>query len=150
VIVAWVGSRFVFAGKGERGIALTRRAMALDSHQMPTGVYDSFAAYHFQRKEYAEALAAAQKSRVPGSIWSKIYGAASYGQLGRQAEARPTVEELLSLIPASRSRPPSRSCGNGTSRMRWSGAMWRGSARRACPRNPETETGALSERTHRR
>ncbi len=97
-MLAWVGGRFIFAGEGERGIALVRRAAAIDP-QHPTWRYHSIAAYLFQRKKYAEALSATQKVSVPGEWWAKFYIAASHGQLGRQDEARPSVEELLSLYP---------------------------------------------------
>ncbi len=97
-VLAGVGARFIFAGEAERGIALVRRAGALDPHH-PTWFHYAIAAYHFQRNEYAEALAAAKKVRVPDEFWSKLYIAASYGQLGRQDEARPAVEALLAAYP---------------------------------------------------
>ncbi len=95
-ILANAGERLIFAGEGERGIALVRRAAVLDPQQV---TFHSIAAYHFQRMEYAEALAAAQKVIAPGEFWKEIYIAASYGQLGRQDEARTAVEELLAAYP---------------------------------------------------
>ena len=95
-ILVNAGERLIFAGEGERGIALVRRAAVLNPQQ---ATFHSIAAYHFQRMEYEKALAAAQKVIASGEFWKEIYIAASYGQLGRQDEARTAVEELLSVYP---------------------------------------------------
>ena len=98
LLLADAGLKLIFAGEGERGISLTRRAAALDP-QHASWIFHGIAAYHFQRKEYAEALAAAQKVGTQGDFWTAIYLAAAYGQLERGDEARPAVEELLSFFP---------------------------------------------------
>jgi tetratricopeptide (TPR) repeat protein len=82
----------------ERGIALVRKAAALDPFH-PTWFHFTFADYHFERGEYEEALAAARKVDLPSLFVTQIYLAAFYAELGRQREARSALEELLKLYP---------------------------------------------------
>jgi tetratricopeptide (TPR) repeat protein len=82
----------------ERGIALVRRAMALDPFH-PTVFYFTIAGDHFARGEYEEALAAARKLDIPGFYHTQIYLAAIYAELGRHSEARFAAEELLRIYP---------------------------------------------------
>jgi Flp pilus assembly protein TadD len=72
--------------------------MTLDPFH-PTWLHLPFAAYHFQRGEFEDALAAARKVNLPGFFGTQAYLAAIYAELGRQHEARSAVEELLKLYP---------------------------------------------------
>jgi TolB-like protein/cytochrome c-type biogenesis protein CcmH/NrfG len=96
-VLAVLGQRMQMAGD-ERGIDLVRRAMTLDPFH-PTWLHLPFAAYHFQRGEFEDALAAARKVNLPGFFGTQAYLAAIYAELGRQHEARSAVEELLKLYP---------------------------------------------------
>jgi adenylate cyclase len=82
----------------ERGIAFVRKAMMLDPFH-PTWFNFPIAAYHFQRGEYEDALAAARKIDLPGFFMTQMYLAAIYAELSRDSEARSAVEDLLRLNP---------------------------------------------------
>ncbi|GAG48294.1 unnamed protein product, partial [marine sediment metagenome] len=96
-VLAAAGRVLHIAGD-ERGVALVRKAMKLDPFH-PTWFNFTPAYYHFQRREYEEALAAARKIDTPGVFWTPAYLAAIYGELGREREARSALEELLRLYP---------------------------------------------------
>jgi TolB-like protein/tetratricopeptide (TPR) repeat protein len=95
--LVYLGQDLHYVGD-ERGIALVRKASALDPFH-PTWFNFPIAHHHFDRDEHEEALAAARKIDMPGFFWSQIYLAAIYAELGRQSEARSAVEELLRLYP---------------------------------------------------
>jgi tetratricopeptide (TPR) repeat protein len=95
--LAYLGQELHYAGD-ERGIALIRKAVALDPFH-PTWFNFPIAHHHFEKGEYEEALAAARKIDMPGLFWPQIYLSAIYAELGRQSETRLAVEELLRLYP---------------------------------------------------
>jgi tetratricopeptide (TPR) repeat protein len=80
------------------GIPLFRKAIALDPFH-PTWFNFPDARYHFDRKEYKEALAAVQKVDLPGHFWLPVFLAAIYAELGRQSDAQAALEELRKLYP---------------------------------------------------
>jgi adenylate cyclase len=82
----------------ERGVAFVRKAMKLDPFH-PTWFYLPIADYHFERGEYEEGLAAAQRINIPGFYVPHMFLAAIYAELGRDSEARSAVEEVLRLRP---------------------------------------------------
>jgi tetratricopeptide (TPR) repeat protein len=96
-VLAYLGEKLHWVGD-ERGIALVRKAVALDPFH-PTWFNWPIAYYHFGRGEYEEALAAARKIDIPGFFWPQIYLAGIYAELGRHKEARAAVEELRRLYP---------------------------------------------------
>jgi adenylate cyclase len=97
-LLAHAGQMLYQAGD-ERGIAFVRKAMLLDPFH-PTWFNFPITAYHFQRGEYEDALAAARKIDLPGFFGTQMYLAAIYAELGRDSEARSAVEELRRLNPA--------------------------------------------------
>jgi tetratricopeptide (TPR) repeat protein len=94
-VLASMGNHLHLVGD-ERGIALVRKAMKLDPFH-PTWFHFTIAHYHFDRREYDQALAAARKINIPGSAAPQMYLAAIYAELGRQSEARSAMEELLRI-----------------------------------------------------
>jgi hypothetical protein len=60
----------------------------------------AIAHHHFRKGEYEAALAAARKVNLPGFFWAPVYLAGLYAELGRKAEARSALEELLRADPA--------------------------------------------------
>jgi adenylate cyclase len=97
MILAALGRSLCNAGDG-RGITLVKKAIALDPFH-PTWFHRPIAAYHFQRGEYEEALAATRKIDVPDNFWTQVYLAAIYAELGRQVEAQSALRELLRVYP---------------------------------------------------
>jgi adenylate cyclase len=90
--LAELGQDLHLAGD-ERGITLVRKAMKLDPFH-PSWFHFTVAAYHFERNEYNEALAAARKIDMPGFGPAQMYLAAICAEMGRENEARAAVEEL--------------------------------------------------------
>ena len=97
-VLASAGLYMSKAGKWQRGIALVRKAAALNpNHQ---GWYHHPLSWdHYRKGEYEQALAELQKSNLPGFYWTHIFLAAVYGQMGRQKEARAAVNTLIELYP---------------------------------------------------
>jgi TolB-like protein len=91
------GSVTAYSGKWDRGIALTKKAMAL-SPNYPRWCHFPIAIYHYLNAEYEQALAETLKIEIP-FIWTHVWLAMNYGQLGRKEEARAAVAELLKLYP---------------------------------------------------
>jgi len=84
--LADIGHYLAFMGQFERGVELTRRAMALNP--LHPGWYSfSFARWHYDRREYEEALADIERIALPEFYWSWLLRAAAQGQLGREAAA---------------------------------------------------------------
>jgi TolB-like protein/tetratricopeptide (TPR) repeat protein len=97
-VLASAGSYLAYAGKWERGLALVKKAVALNPHH-PGWYYFPFFWDHYRKAEYEEALAQAQKINLPGLFWTYVTLAAGYGQLGRKEEAQAAVADLLELYP---------------------------------------------------
>jgi TolB-like protein len=95
--LAYVGLSLRHVGD-ERGLVLVRRAMELDPFH-PTWFHFPVAAYHFDRGEYEEALAAARKIDIPGYFYPHVYLAAIYAEMGRQSDAQSALEKLLGVYP---------------------------------------------------
>jgi tetratricopeptide (TPR) repeat protein len=98
LVLADLGSFFGYIGQLERSIALTKKAMALNPHH-PSWYYAIVFNYHYHRREYAEALVAAQKWNVPEFYWNQVHLAQAYAQLGRKPEAQAAIAKLLELYP---------------------------------------------------
>jgi len=103
-VVAALGVRFVYAGKRDRGVALMKKAMALNpSHPgwywLPI-VYD-----HYWDRDYEKALEAAMRIDMPGFWYANVTLAMSYGQLGQLDLAQIQVNELRKLNPGFEKDP---------------------------------------------
>ena len=72
--------------------------MALNPHH-PTWYYATVFNFHYHRRQYEEALAAAQKWNQPEFYWNQVHLAQAYAQLGRRKEAQAAVTQLLKLYP---------------------------------------------------
>jgi TolB-like protein/DNA-binding SARP family transcriptional activator/Flp pilus assembly protein TadD len=103
----WVGNvgwGLMFAGQWERGRAMIDEAISLNPYHpgwwhYPTLIHD------YIRGDYIAALAEAEKLGLPDFFWSPAMFAAIYGQLGRPAEAKKAVTDLLGLNPDFVERP---------------------------------------------
>jgi tetratricopeptide (TPR) repeat protein len=96
-VLGGLGSRLYDAGD-DQGIVLVRRAMKLDPFH-PWWLRFPIADHHFQRGDYKEALATVRKIDMPGHLWTPVYLAGIYAELGREREAQSAVEEILRLYP---------------------------------------------------
>ena len=98
LILAEIGHFLINMGKADRGVAMTKKAIALNPHH-PGWYWANFSNYHYFRGEYEEALAAALKWNDPEFYHSQMHLARAYGQLGRKSEARAAAAHLLTLYP---------------------------------------------------
>ena len=98
-LIAALGYYMSYAGKWERGAALTHKAIALNP-DIPGSVYSPLSAYAYVQRDYDEALRWAEKIEIPA--WWKTHAllAISYGQLGMQEEATQAVNDLLAVYPS--------------------------------------------------
>jgi adenylate cyclase len=96
--LADLGDNMVFAGNIDRGIALVRKAIALNPYH-PDWYYFSLTEYHYRRGEYEAALDMAQKINMPNFFWTHVHRARAYGQLNRKTGAAKSIEKLIELYP---------------------------------------------------
>ena len=101
-VIGWLLS---LLGEWERATALVRKAIASNPHHLPHG-YHALWADHLRRGEIEEAYQEALRYRDIGLFWRNLMLACCLGHLGRLAEARGEVAELLRTKPdfASRGR----------------------------------------------
>ena len=94
--VAALGLFMAYAGKWDRGVALAKKALALNP--VPQGWY-YFPLFHdhYRKGEYEEALAQMQKVNLPDYYVTHARLAMVYGQLGRKDEAQAAVTRLRKL-----------------------------------------------------
>src|SRR6184192_4333350 len=96
--VGILGLQIVHTGEFERGTAIVRRAMELNANHAG---WMHFAPLwdHFHKGEYEEALECANRVDMPGLFWPFLVMASACGHLGRHAEAKAAVRDLLALDP---------------------------------------------------
>ncbi len=96
--IAYMGILIAFAGDWERGTALTEKGMQLNANHpgwhLMTAWHDAY-----RRRDYPKALELALKLNAPKNPWVQRSLTVSYAQLGRQAEARNSLRDLLALVP---------------------------------------------------
>jgi len=97
------GSRLVYMGEWERGLALVTKAIALNPEH-PGWYEDPIIYYHYQTRDYERAWVEAQKQDVAGDIWWALFRVMILGQLGRREEAQPVIEAALRRKPDVRER----------------------------------------------
>jgi len=93
-----LGLQIVHTGEFERGTAIVRRAMELNANHAG---WMHFAPLwdHFHKGEYEQALECANRVDVPGLFWPYLVMASACGHLGRRAEAKAAIRDLLALDP---------------------------------------------------
>jgi len=97
-VVCLSGLATAYAGKWERGIALTRKAMAL-SPNYPRWCHFPAAIHHYFRGEYEQSLAETVQLEMTDFFWTQTFLAENYAQLGRMEQARAAIAKLLKLYP---------------------------------------------------
>ena len=101
--LAHYGTRLIYMGEWERGLALVTKAIALNPEH-PQWYLDPIIYYHYQTRDYQRALTEVQSQGVSGDIWWSLFRAMILGQLGRREEAQPMIEAALKLEPNVRER----------------------------------------------
>ena len=97
-VLARLAVCFTGVGELERSVALTNKAIALNPHH-PSWYYFTVFMHHYHKREYEEALMAAQKWNEPEFFWNQVHLAQAYAYLGRKSEAQAAVAKLLQLYP---------------------------------------------------
>jgi adenylate cyclase len=97
-ILAATGINLVHSGEDERGIAMMKKAIALNPRH-PSWYHFAFFHYHYRRGAYEDALAAVLNANWVGALWYHAQAVAAYGQLGRLEEAAEEVDKLLAIDP---------------------------------------------------
>jgi len=103
VYLEWIGWLLALLGEWERGVALIRRSMARNANHIPVTAHALWA-NHLRLGEFEEAYQAALLYRDPTFFWRALMRACCLGHLGRIAEAKLEVAELLQRKPEFRSR----------------------------------------------
>ena len=89
---------FAYAGETDRGVELARRAQELNPLS-PSWLYMAYATAHYLKGEYEECLHSLASWTQGNDAQWHFHNAAALGQLGRQAEAKAALEELLEFDP---------------------------------------------------
>jgi TolB-like protein len=101
--LAHYGTRLVYMGEWQRGLALVRKAIALNPEH-PQWYLDPIIYYDYQTSDYQRAWTEAQNQGGSGDIWWLLFRVMILGQLGRSAEAQPLIDAALRLEPDVRGR----------------------------------------------
>ena len=96
--LAELGNYFGYLGELDSSLALTKKAMLLNPHH-PSWYYSTIFNYYYHKREYEEALAAAQNWNEPYLYWNQVHLAQAYAMLGRDEEAQAAIARLLELKP---------------------------------------------------
>ncbi|MCG6928706.1 MAG: hypothetical protein LJF30_25805 [Acidobacteria bacterium] len=102
----WVGAAgylLILADEGERGRPLLERAIAMNPCH-PGWFHHALYVHHHVRGDYERAHQETLKVGFDVAHWGPLLRAAVLGPLGRAAEARSAVSELLDLVPDFESR----------------------------------------------
>lgn len=95
--LAHYGTRLVYTGEWERGIALVTKAIALNP-DFPEWYRVPIVFYFYQNEDYERALLESQT--LDGTrTWRFLFRAMILGQLGRKEEARTAIDAALELSP---------------------------------------------------
>jgi tetratricopeptide (TPR) repeat protein len=98
LVIGEAGQYIAWAGRWERGVALSDKAIAL-SPFFPDWFYFTYFWNQYRKRDFERALAIAQRINMPDFFWTHAILAAAYGELGRTAEARAAVKSLNELNP---------------------------------------------------
>jgi hypothetical protein len=95
---AIMATLIAFGGEWDRGVEITRGAMALNPHH--PGWYHFTLFYdQYRKREYEKALETTKRISMPEFVWTHFATAAVCGRLGRREEACHAVEALRGLMP---------------------------------------------------
>jgi TolB-like protein len=101
--VADIGHYYIWMGEFEKGMDLTRRAVALNPLH-PGWYYFAYAQYDYNQRDYAESVADVDKTDMPNFYWSPLIKAAALGQLGETGRAAVELTRMRELKPGISAR----------------------------------------------
>ena len=101
--VGLMGCLIAYAGDWTTGCSVVRKIMQLNPHHAGW-LHFVFFWDHYRKREYEQALAAAEKVNMPGHFWASAALASINAQLGRTGAARKHLRTLLELEPNSARR----------------------------------------------
>jgi len=93
---AAMGAMIAFAGDWDRGIAMIRRAMALNA-QYPFWCRSMLGFNEFREAKYEAAVATLAKSNAPELFYTQMFLAAAYAQIGDNAAAASALHSMRTL-----------------------------------------------------
>lgn len=96
--LAHYGMRLAFIGEWDRGLALLRKAIALNPAH-PHWYRFPFVLFDYRRGDYESALLEADKIEMPKFFWLPLVRAMILGRMGRSDEAQQAAQDLLALKP---------------------------------------------------
>ena len=129
-----IGSWFAFSGRWEEGVALIRKAIALNPKVYPRWWHAALGKNHYRKGEYRQALAEFKAMNLPNWFWNQVELAYTYGQLDDLDNAHKAVAKLYELYPASTWTRPRWSTASSASSSPTSTSRSRACARPACRR----------------
>jgi TolB-like protein/DNA-binding winged helix-turn-helix (wHTH) protein/tetratricopeptide (TPR) repeat protein len=94
-----IGSWLAFTGRWDEGVALIRKAIALNSKVYPRWWHAALGKDHYRRGDYREALAEFKTMNLPNWFWNQVELAYTYGQLGDLENAQKATAKLYELYP---------------------------------------------------
>ena len=94
-----LGNWLAFSGRWDDGVAMVRKAIALNPKVYPRWWHAALGKEHYRKREYRQALAEFKTMNLPRWYWNQIELAYTYGQLGETENARKAVATLLELYP---------------------------------------------------
>jgi hypothetical protein len=93
-----IGHQLTFLGEWERGTALINEVIRLNPFYQ-TFTRGAIWLNWFRQKKYQQAYLEINFMRGIGNFWDPLARAATLDQLGKHAEGRKAVDELLALKP---------------------------------------------------
>ena len=96
--VGMIGILIAMAGDWPRGCSVVQKVMQLNPHHAGW-VHFVFVWDHYRKREYEQALEAAEKINMPGHLWVSATLAAINAQLGRTEAARRHLNTFVDLAP---------------------------------------------------
>lgn len=94
-----LGNWLAFSGRWDEGVAMVRKAIALNPKVYPRWWHAALGKDHYRKGEYREALVEFKNMNLPNWWWNQVELAYTYGQLGDMENARAATAKLLELYP---------------------------------------------------
>jgi adenylate cyclase len=94
-----LGNWLSFSGRWDEGVAMVRKAIALNPKVYPRWWHAALGKNHYRKGEFRMALVEFKNMNLPNWWWNQVELAYTYGQLGDAENARAAVTKLLELYP---------------------------------------------------
>jgi len=94
-----IGNWLAFSGRWDEGVAMVRKAIALNPKVYPRWWHAALGKNHYRKGEYREALVEFKNMNLPNWWWNQVELAYTYGQLGELENARAAAAKLIELYP---------------------------------------------------